>query len=226
VGVYTLLRLERGGLEPSLPGQFFMLDVPGHVFPRPFSICLAPKGELGFLIDPVGPATRALCELERGQEVVVFGPLGNGFRTDVERPLLVGGGIGIAPLPYASEVMGGPPAILGFRTRRHAEAAKLLPKAEVCIEPMLVTELIPAGSVDVLACGPEPMLHAVHALVPAAQLAWEAPMACGFGACYGCVVEFEGKQVRLCVEGPILNGREPSVPVLGSGEEEEEAEEE
>jgi dihydroorotate dehydrogenase electron transfer subunit len=224
VGVYTLLRLERGGLEPGLPGQFFLIELPGHIVPRPFSICLAPKGEIAFLIDPVGPVTRALCELERGAEISVFGPLGNGFRTDVEKPLLVGGGIGVAPLPYASQAMGKPPAILGFRTRHQAEAAKLLAKAEVCIEPQLVTELIPAVPMDVIACGPEPMLRAVHALVPDAQLAWEAPMACGFGACYGCVVEFEGKQVRLCVEGPILNGRPPRLPVLDESPEEAEAE--
>ena len=196
-----------------------MLELPGQVVPRPFSICLAPKGEFAFLIDPVGPVTRRLCELERGREISVFGPLGNGFRTDVDRPLLVGGGIGVAPLPYASQLMGKPPAILGFRTRRHAEAAKLVPNAEVCIEPKLVTELIPAVPMDVLACGPEPMLHAVHALVSDAQLAWEAPMACGFGACYGCVVEFQGRSVRLCVEGPILNGRPPVLPILGESEE-------
>lgn len=221
VGAYTLLRFERGGLDAGLPGQFFMLDLPGHIMPRPFSICVAEAGELGFLIDPVGPATRLLCELERGQVLTLFGPLGNGFRTDVKRPLLVGGGIGVAPLPYASQLMGNPPAVLGFRTRRHAEAAKLLPKAEVCIEPQLVTELIPGGPIDVLACGPEPMLHAVHALVPDAQLAWEAPMACGFGACYGCVIEFEGEPVRLCVEGPILNGRPAVLPVLNGGAGEE-----
>jgi dihydroorotate dehydrogenase electron transfer subunit len=220
VGVYTLLRLERGGLDPGLPGQFFMIELPGYALPRPFSTCLAPKGELGFLIDPVGPATRELCELEGGQEAVVFGPLGNGFRTDVAHPLLVGGGIGIAPLPYASREMGRPKAVLGFRTRRHAEAAALVPRAEVCIEPKLVTEMIPTGPVDVLACGPEPMLHAVHALVPDAQLAWEAPMACGYGACYGCVIEFEGEPVRLCVEGPVLNGRSPVLPVLPDEEEE------
>ena len=56
-----------------------------------------------------------------------------------------------------------------------------------------------------LACGPEPMLEAVRALVPAAQLAWEAPMACGYGACYGCVVEIGGELKRLCVEGPVLD---------------------
>jgi dihydroorotate dehydrogenase electron transfer subunit len=59
--------------------------------------------------------------------------------------------------------------------------------------------------VDVLACGPEPMLHAVQAIAPRAQLAWEAPMACGFGACYGCAVEIGGELKRLCVEGPVLN---------------------
>ena len=223
IGFYTLLRVERGGLEAGHPGQFFMLDVPGHIMPRPFSICLAPKGELNFLIDPVGPATRVLCEFERGQEIGIFGPLGNGFRTDVKRPLLVGGGIGVAPFPYASQLMGNPPAVLGFRTRHQSEVAKLVPRAEICIEPQLVTELIPQGPLDVLACGPEPMLHAVYALAPDAQLAWEAPMACGFGACYGCVVEFEGKSRRLCVEGPVLNGRPPVVPIIDDEEEEVEA---
>ena len=220
IGLYTLLRLERGELSSGLPGQFFMLDVPGHIVPRPFSICLAEKGELAFLINPVGPATRVLCELERGQKIGVFGPLGNGFRTDVERPLLVGGGIGVAPFPYSAQVMGNPPVVLGFRTARQAEAAQLVPKAEVCIEPRLVTELIPAVPMDVLACGPEPMLHAVHALVPDAQLAWEAPMACGFGACYGCVVELDGKSRRLCVEGPVINGRPAATPVIDDEEEE------
>lgn len=214
VGPYTLLRLERGGLDPGLPGQFFMLDVPGHVMPRPFSICLAEKGELAFLVDPVGPATRVLCELERGQSIGLFGPLGNGYRTNVSRPLLVGGGIGIAPLPYAARAMGNPPVVLGFRTSRQAEAAALVPGAEVCVEPTLVTELIPDEPVDILACGPEPMLRAVHALRPDAQLAWEAPMACGFGACYGCAIEFEGKSLRLCVEGPVLNGRPPVIPLI------------
>ena len=71
------------------------------------------------------------------------------------------------------------------------------------MEPTLVTEAIPDGF-DVLACGPEPMLDAVAAIAPRAQLAWEAPMACGYGACYGCVVEVEGELKRLCVEGPVL----------------------
>jgi len=204
LGPYVLLRLERGGLEPGVPGQFFMLEAPGRLLPRPMSLCQAPSGELSFLIEPIGPGTRALCALEPGDAINVLGPLGNGFDLDVERPLLVAGGIGIAPMPYLSAALGGPPAILGFRSEHHAEAASLVPGADVVVEPRLVTELLPEDAADVLACGPEPMLEALRELAPRAQLAWEAPMACGFGACYGCVVEIDGHFERLCVAGPVL----------------------
>ncbi|MEX0674060.1 MAG: hypothetical protein WD067_04750 [Gaiellaceae bacterium] len=207
VGPYTLLRVARGGLETGVPGQFFMLEAPGRLLPRPMSLCLAPPGELAFLIDPIGPGTRALCALGRGDALTVLGPLGNGFRLDVARPLLVGGGIGVAPFPFLSDALGGPPALLGFRTAHHAEAAALVPNAEVVLEPEYVTARLPdlvAQSHKVLACGPEPMLEAVRALAPKAQLAWEAPMACGYGACYGCAVEIDGEWKRLCVEGPVL----------------------
>jgi dihydroorotate dehydrogenase electron transfer subunit len=203
VGPYTLLRVERGGLDPGRPGQFFMVEAPGRLLPRPMSLCLAPTRELAFLIEAIGPGTEALCAAEPGEQVHVFGPLGNGFRLDAERPLLVGGGIGIAPLPFLSEALGRPPAVLGFRSEWHAQAAELVPNAQACVEPTLVTQLIPAG-MDVFACGPEPMLEAVRALAPTAQLAWEAPMACGYGACYGCAVEIDGELRRLCIEGPVL----------------------
>ena len=205
VGPYMLVRVRRGALDPGIPGQFFMLRPRGLLLPRPMSLCLAPPGELAFLVDPIGPGTRALAELQAGEEIDVLGPLGNGFCLDVERPLLVGGGIGVAPFPYVSECLGGPPALLGFRTARHAEAAALVPNSEVVLEPTYVTEALPPGRA-VLACGPEPMLGAVRRLAPDAQLAWEAPMACGYGACYGCAVEIDGCLARLCVEGPVLRG--------------------
>jgi NAD(P)H-flavin reductase len=167
------------------------------------SLCQAPPGELSFLLEAVGPGTRALAAVEPGESIHVFGPLGNGFRLDVEKPLLVGGGIGVAPFPYLSEQLGSPPAILGFRSDRHAEAAALVPNAGVVVEPTFVTERLRLGH-DVLACGPEPMLEAVRDLAPNAQLAWEAPMACGYGACYGCSVEIDGVLQRLCVAGPVL----------------------
>jgi dihydroorotate dehydrogenase electron transfer subunit len=203
LGPYALVRVDRGGVDPGVPGQFFMLEAPGRVLPRPMSLCFAPRGELAFLVDPIGPGTQAIASVQVADRINVFGPLGNGFRLDVARPLLVGGGIGIAPLPYLAEALEQPPAVLGFRSEHHAEAAVLLPGAEVVIDPTLVTDVMPLDR-DVLACGPEPMLEAVRALVPDAQLAWEAPMACGYGACYGCVVEVDGDIKRLCVEGPVL----------------------
>jgi dihydroorotate dehydrogenase electron transfer subunit len=206
VGPYTLLRVRRGGIEPGVPGQFFMLEAPGRVLPRPMSLCLAPPGELAFLIDPIGPGTRALCALQPGETLHVFGPLGNGFDLSVQRPLLVGGGIGMAPLPYLSEALGHPPALLGFRSAAHAEAAALVPNAQVVLEPVYVTALLPDDPGDVLACGPEPMLEVLRGLAPGAQLAREAPMACGYGACYGCVVEVDGGLQRLCITGPVLRG--------------------
>jgi dihydroorotate dehydrogenase electron transfer subunit len=214
VGPYALVRLRRGELDPGIPGQFFMLRPRGLLLPRPMSLCLAPPGELGFLVDPIGPGTRALAELEAGEEVDVLGPLGNGFDLEVDRPLLVGGGIGVAPFPHLSKRLGGPPAVLGFRTAHQAEAAALVPNSEVVLEPTYVTEALEPGH-DVLACGPEPMLEAVRRLVPGAQLAWEAPMACGYGACYGCAVEVDGRLARLCVEGPVLGGHGP-VPATGT----------
>jgi NAD(P)H-flavin reductase len=204
VGPYVLLRLARGGLEPGTPGQFFMLEAPGRPLPRPFSLCTAPEDELGFLLEPLGLGTTALAELRPGDAIHVSGPLGRGFDLDVVRPLLVGGGIGIAPFPYLSERLDAPPAILGFRTAFHAEAAALVPNATVVLDPVLVTDALPADPGDVLACGPESMLDAVARLVPGAQLAREAPMACGYGACYGCVVERDGRYVRLCLEGPVV----------------------
>jgi dihydroorotate dehydrogenase electron transfer subunit len=207
VGPYALIRVERGGLEPGIPGQFFMLEAPGRLLPRPMSLCQAPPGELAFLLEPIGAGTRAIAAVEPGDRIHVFGPLGNGFRLDAEKPLLVGGGIGVAPFPYLSEHLGGPPAILGFRSDWHAEAAALVPNAEVVVEPTLVTERLASLVTDcykVYACGPEPMLEALRELVPEAQLAWEAPMACGYGACYGCSVEIDGVLQRLCVAGPVL----------------------
>ncbi|HEX2110940.1 MAG TPA: hypothetical protein VHF67_05260 [Gaiellaceae bacterium] len=199
--------MARGGLDPGTPGQFFMLSPPGRVLARPMSVCLAPPGELWFLVNPVGSGTRVLARLAVGDRIDVFGPLGNGFRLDVRRPLLVGGGIGVAPFPFLSERLGRPPALLGFRSARHAEAAALVPNAEVVVEPTFVTQQLTPGH-DVLACGPEPMLRAVGERAPAAQLAWEAPMACGYGACYGCAVEIRGELRRLCVDGPVLRADE------------------
>ena len=152
-----------------------------------------------------------------------MGPLGIGFRPAREgrRPLLVGGGIGTAPLLCLSDELEHPAVMLGFRSAAHAAAAALFAEeTQLATDDGsagrhgLVTELLAAeldsdAHAEVFACGPPAMLEAVRALcaereVPA-QLAMESGMACGFGACFGCVVPTREGYVRLCVDGPVLD---------------------
>jgi NAD(P)H-flavin reductase len=137
---------------------------------------------------------------------------------------LCGGGVGTAPLAiWQDELLatGLPaPALLGFRDGAHAAGAALLENPRLAtddgsaghhglVTDLLVAELDADPRATVYACGPPPMLEAVRALCAArgvpAQLALEAGMACGFGACFGCVVATkDGGYVRLCVDGPVL----------------------
>jgi len=188
---------------------------------------LAPTGtdELHFLLEDVGPGTHRLCELELGDALHLVGPLGNGFAQprDGRRALLVGGGVGIAPLAIWQEqgekIAYAKQPLLGFRDGAHAAGAQLLAGALVATDDGsvghqgLVTDLLSAEldrdpRVEVYACGPPGMLEAVRALCSAravpAQLALESGMACGFGACFGCVVPTRGGYLRLCVDGPVL----------------------
>jgi NAD(P)H-flavin reductase len=216
VGAYTLLRLADDGGDAGVPGQFFMLRAEpqpaGAYLPRAVSAAWAGDGELAFLLDVRGEGTRALAG---ARSVSVLGPLGRGFRPASGDAILVGGGIGAAILPWLHRRLapgGAVRTVLGFRTPAHAVCAALVdPDATVVLDPVLVTEplarLLPARA-TVYACGPDRMLHAVAALcaehdIPC-QLAMEAAMACGFGACYGCAVRIDGVWKRLCVEGPVL----------------------
>jgi dihydroorotate dehydrogenase electron transfer subunit len=196
--------------------------------PRAFSVLRAREGRLEFMLEDVGPGTARLCELRPGDGLWVTGPLGLGFSApaDGRRALLCGGGVGAAPLAiWQDELLaaGRPaPALLGFRDAAHAEGAALLANPRVATDDGsagehhgLVTDLLAADldadpHATVYACGPPPMLEAVRALCAArgvpAQLALEAGMACGFGACFGCVVPIrDGGYVRLCVDGPVLD---------------------
>ena len=196
--------------------------------PRAFSYArVSADGEAHFLLEDVGPGTRRLCELRAGEELWLLGPLGVGFAAPAERrrALLVGGGAGIAPLAIWQDALSdsGVPAtaLLGFRDGHHAQGAALLNEALLATDDGsagqrgLVTELLMAElsrdpHATVYACGPAPMLEAVRALcaertVPA-QLALESGMACGFGACFGCVVPRRGGgYLRVCVDGPVID---------------------
>jgi len=229
-GAYVVISVaDPDGPAPD-PGQFAMLAAAERwgggaderpFLPRAFSVARRhDDGTLDFLLEEVGPGTNRLAELGEGDDVWLLGPLGRGFAPprDGRRAVLVGGGVGIAPLAILQDALGlSTPALLGFRDGAHAEGARLLQDARIATDDGssghhgLVTELLApelAGA-EVYACGPPPMLEAVRALcaehdVPA-QLALESGMACGFGACFGCVVPTRDGYVRLCVDGPVLD---------------------
>ncbi|HEX2232913.1 MAG TPA: dihydroorotate dehydrogenase electron transfer subunit [Thermoleophilaceae bacterium] len=238
VGAYRLITAldGEGPLDPR-PGQFYMLAAAERwggggderpYLPRAFSYARARRGEhgveLSFLLEAIGPGTERLGSLGEGEGLALVGPLGIGFRPPPagrDRVLLVGGGIGVAPLLCLSDEVDTASVLLGFRSGAHAEAAALFPDPEVATDDgsvgrhALVTELLreefEQGDSDaaVYACGPPPMLEAVRLLCAAhnvpAQLALESGMACGFGACFGCVVPTREGYLRLCVEGPVLD---------------------
>jgi NAD(P)H-flavin reductase len=183
---------------------------------------------LEFMLEAVGPGTERLCELGPGNGLLVTGPLGIGFAApeDGRRALLCGGGVGTAPLAiWQDELLarGEPaPALLGFRDADHAPGATLLHNARVATDDGshghhgLVTDLLAAEldedlAVCVYACGPPPMLEAVRRLCEVRDVPWqlalESGMACGYGACFGCVVPLRaGGYLRLCLDGPVLDG--------------------
>ncbi len=247
LGSYRILKVSDpgtpdrpGGWAPD-PGQFAMLAAAERwgagederpYLPRAFSYARWRNGEAHFLLEDVGPGTCRLCELQAGEELWVLGPLGAGFIAprDDRRALLVGGGVGIAPLAIWQDTLDSAgqagehaTVLLGFRDRAHAEGAALLSGVVLATDDgslgrqALVTELL-AEQLDhdphatVYACGPPAMLEAVRALcqtreIPA-QIALEAGMACGFGACFGCVVPTrDGGYLRVCVDGPVLDAQ-------------------
>jgi dihydroorotate dehydrogenase electron transfer subunit len=239
VGAYRLITAaDPDGPPDPRPGQFYMLaagegwgagESERPYLPRAFSFARAREGRLSFLLEDVGPGTHRLAELREGDGLWLTGPLGIGF--DIQpAAILVGGGIGAAPLLCLQDELGPEvPVLLGFRTAAHAEAASLFQgDPQVATDDgstgrqALVTELLREEldrstvngqrSTNVHACGPPPMLEAVRALCAerevAAQLALESGMACGFGACFGCVVPTKNGYVRLCVDGPVLNAAE------------------
>jgi dihydroorotate dehydrogenase electron transfer subunit len=239
LGAYRVLRVsDPDGPMPN-PGQFAMLAAVERwgggederpYLPRAFSLARVSDGEVHYLLEDVGPGTRRLCELQAGDGLWVLGPLGRGFVPPHEdrRALLVGGGVGIAPLAILQDTLAAEDlpstVLLGFRDAAHAAGAALLSGASVATDDGsvgragLVTELLAEeldrdGHAVVYACGPAPMLEAVRALCAArsipAQLALEAGMACGFGACYGCAVPVRGGgYLRVCVDGPVLDAAE------------------
>jgi dihydroorotate dehydrogenase electron transfer subunit len=251
--------LDASGPTPQA-GQFYMLaterwgsNAGRPYLPRAFSVADAEPSDdgvrLDFLVEAVGPGTEALAGVEPGDGLLLTGPLGRPFSDPAEvapgadGAVLVGGGIGIAPLALLRRRLSdrGIPqrVLLGFRDRAHSGGVEELFR---CEEVRLasedghaghrgyVTDLLAvllagddAASAAVYACGPPAMLEAVRELCAqrgvAAELAMEAPMACGFGSCFGCAVPLAtGGFMRLCVDGPVVRADAiETALVAGSG---------
>jgi dihydroorotate dehydrogenase electron transfer subunit len=258
-GGYRLISaIDRHGPMPRA-GQFYMLAAPGWggasgrpYLPRAFSVAEAgPAADgvrLDFLLEAIGPGTERLAAIETGDELELTGPLGRPFSSPRELhdaahgAILVGGGIGIAPLAILRRELAdrGVPqrVLLGFRDREHSGGLELFRCSEVRLASEdghaghqgYVTDLLavllegdaPDGAV-LYACGPPAMLEAVRSVCAeravAAELAMETPMACGFGSCFGCAVPLaDGGYLRLCVDGPTVPAeRIETALVAGSG---------
>ncbi len=246
-GYRIVSALDSGGPDPRA-GQFYMLSSEagwgeGHhrpYLPRAFSVAEAERGRdgvrLDFLLEDVGPGTRALAALAPGDGLLLTGPLGRPFsrprevNPEAAGAVLVGGGIGIAPLALLRAELGAANVplrtLLGFRDEAHSGGLELFRCCEIGLASEdghaghrgYVTDLLArmldgdqAGSAAVYSCGPPGMLEAVRAMCAergvSCELAMESPMACGYGACFGCAVPLaEGGYMRLCVDGPVVRG--------------------
>jgi dihydroorotate dehydrogenase electron transfer subunit len=216
LGPYVQVRVERT-FAPGDPGQFHMLRPLAHegFLARPLSAVASDEASVTFLVQVRGPALEALAR--PGAEVEVLGPFGRGYDAGAAgaAPLLVGGGFGVALLAPLSLRLPAAPLLAAFRDAEAARAAELVPASEreLVLAPANVLDALAprlAGASCVLAAGPDGLVRAVAAACAAAgvacQVALEAPMACGYGACYGCAVELGGRLVRLCVAGPVVAG--------------------
>ncbi|MBI5871301.1 MAG: dihydroorotate dehydrogenase electron transfer subunit [Actinobacteria bacterium] len=258
VGAYRLVSfVAREVAALARPGQFLMVRAAGQsldpLLPRPLGVHEIDSDLVKILIEPVGRGTISLAGMRVGDRLSVLGPLGNGFDLTGEGPaLVVGGGIGAAPLAFTARALAARGrdvrCLLGFRTRGQAVAAELFRNLPVEVytedgsmgRKGLVSEplseilcaleetndssgnAIPEGAdssgdedkcapdefPEIFACGPDAMLAAVARLCSdcgaTAQVSVAAHMACGVGACQGCVIRTVDGYRRACSEGPVF----------------------
>lgn len=228
---YALLRLRplRGEMPGIEPGQFVQVEVPNSkttYLRRPISVNYADRHELWLLVRRAGDGTNALCNLNEGARLNILLPLGHGFSTDVHgRALLVGGGVGVAPLRMLGRRLLAQGVevefLLGARTSADVLQLDLFrqtAETHVATEDGswghkgLVTEhpILQEPWDHIACCGPMPMMKAVAAIARKrdinCEVSLENVMACGLGACLCCVEDTADKgNVCVCQEGPVFN---------------------
>lgn len=234
---YVLLKLtDEAPLPDMLPGQFVQVKVEGAAntfLRRPVSVHYVDrtKNQLWLLVQIVGEGTRRMAELNAGDTLDLVFPLGNGFSMDVspdDSCLLIGGGVGVAPLLYYGEELKrkgiSPVFLLGARTQNdllQLDMFKAIGEVYVTTEDGSMGEkgfvtnhsILGERKFDHIACcGPKPMMVSVaryaHANNIACEVSLENMMACGLGACLCCVEKTVKGNVCVCKEGPVFDIRQ------------------
>lgn len=225
----VLTKPDGSEMPPMLPGQFVEVAVAKApvLLNRPISIYNRTDRALELLVAPIGTASKALCDYLPGETLRIIGPLGSGFTTDFKagsRVLLVGGGVGIAPLYYQLRKLleNGVEAevIYGMRTapdKEVCERFEALAPLHVCTDDgsagfhgLVTAHPAICGKFDMMqVCGPKPMMKAcarvaTDAGMPA-EVSLENHMACGLGACLCCVEDTKEGNVCVCKNGPVFN---------------------
>ena len=208
------------------PGQFINIALSGRFLRRPISVCDRSGDAVTILYKVVGQGTAQMADMKSGETLDVLTGLGNGFdvRAAKGRTLLIGGGIGAAPLYWLGRELKArgieTTAVLGFNTE--ADVCLEDEFAEVCERVILttadgsrgvkgfVTDALDGLACDYFyACGPEPMLKAVwRTSVSDGEFSFEERMGCGFGACMGCTCRTVTGWKRICRDGPVLRKEE------------------
>lgn len=204
-------------------GQFVQVDIPGFFLRRPISVSeVTEDGELVLVYKVVGDGTKIMAELVPGMKIDLFGPLGTGFPVEERDVLLLGGGVGVPPLIETAKryIAKGHKvtAVLGFNVKQDVILEERF--REVGVDVYCATmdgsygvkgtvlDAVKENSITdtfVLSCGPLPMLKAVSNTYTDGYVSLEARMACGMGACMGCVVkDEEGNSLRVCKDGPVF----------------------
>ena len=219
----AVFRMELAGDTRAItrPGQFINIALDGFYLRRPISVCDYGPDAVTILYKVVGQGTRALSALPVGAQLDVLTGLGNGFDLSLsgDKPLLIGGGVGIPPLyRLAKDLLAQGKtvqAVLGFRTGEDVfyqqefqdlgAALTLVTEDGSLGKHGRVTDWLPTDYSYFYTCGPEPMLRAVYdQTCTSGQLSFEQRMGCGFGACLGCSCQTKYGDKRICKDGPVL----------------------
>ena len=219
------MSLENTELEAQKPGQFVNFRLDGLFLRRPISVYDSAAGQLTVIYKTVGKGTRQMAGMQPGAVLNVLTGLGNGYDLSRagDKPLLLGGGVGVPPLYLLAKQLIAQgrqvTAVLGFNTRAEVfgEAEFRALGCEVTVTTAdgsygtkgFVTDALPEEYSYFYTCGPEPMLKAVYAKTKTSgQFSFEERMGCGFGACMGCSCKTVTGYKRICREGPVLEKEE------------------